>query len=91
MKRKRKRGTEKGEKEKEGKWKEEERMRRRRRKSAPELDLPYLLFKRHREDSFKNIFSFQPREGLRGHDFYFQKESRSRLFKNIQPNILFAT
>ena len=69
-----------------------------------ELDLHSLQFRWHREDSItafkickfypdlKYIFSFQPREGLLGHDFCFHQErGRSRLFKNSLPNRLFAT
>ena len=68
------------------------------------LDLPSLEFRRLREDiitafkickfypDLKYIFSFQTRQGLRGHEFSFQKERIvSRVSGNSLQNRLFET
>jgi len=69
------------------------------------LKLSSLEFRRRREDiitAFKickfhpnlrdSMFKFQPREGLRGHEYCFFKErSSTRAFKNFLPNRIFQT
>ena len=69
------------------------------------LGIPSLEFRRHREDiitAFKickfnpglksNIFTFQGKGGLRGHEYCFLKErSNARPFKNSLCNRLFTS
>jgi hypothetical protein len=69
-----------------------------------ELGLPSLEFRRFREDviaafkickfhpDLKHFFKFQQRDGLRGHEFCFQKErSTNKATRNFLPNRIFST